>query len=198
MSALSSSPRPSFVAARGLVLAAVLPVAATGLGGCGGGGSGSTSTGGSAARQSPPATVATGKGSSGSARAKIGASSRTRSTPVHEASTSARATQALATPAKSAGPVATHRISSAPGKGTLHRFVGSGHTRLGTIVVRSPQVLQWRAARAPIQIFAANGFMLVNSSAPSGSIRLSRGTYRSVRVATHASWSVELRTTSSP
>jgi hypothetical protein len=76
----------------------------------------------------------------------------------------------------------------------LRRFTGSGDTRLGTIVVRSPQVLQWRTARPPIQIFAANGFMLVDSSAPSGSIHLSRGTYRSVRVAAHASWSVELRT----
>jgi hypothetical protein len=76
----------------------------------------------------------------------------------------------------------------------LRRFAGSGNTRLGTIVVRSSQVLEWRVAQAPIQIFAANGFMLVNSSSPSGSIHLSRGTYRSVRVATRASWSVELRT----
>jgi hypothetical protein len=189
-----TSPRPSLTTVRALALAAALPVAAVALGGCGGGGSGAMSTGGSAARQSPPATVAIGKGLSGSARAKTGASSRTRTPPAREASTSASATQPAATPAKSPGPASTQRPSSASGRRALRRFAGSGNTRLGTIVVRSTQVLYWRAARAPIQIFAANGFMLVRGSAPSGSIRLSRGTYRSVRVATRASWSIELRT----
>jgi hypothetical protein len=51
----------------------------------------------------------------------------------------------------------------------------------------------WQAGRPPIQIFAANGFILVNSQASNGSIHLSRGTYRGVRVATHGSWTVELR-----
>jgi hypothetical protein len=193
MSALSSQ-SPSFTAARVLALVAALPLAAIGLAGCGGGGSGSTSTAGSATTQSGPAIVAAGKGGSGSARAKTGASSRTRSTTTHAVSTSARATQAPATPANGSGPAKTHSTASAPGNGVLRRFAGSGNTRLGTIVVRSPQVLEWRTAGAPIQIFAANGFMLVSSSAPSGSIHLSRGKYRSVRVATHASWSVELRT----
>lgn len=191
-----SSPRPSFTAVRRPVLAMALPVTAMLLAGCGGGSS-STSSGASAATTSSgPAIVAAGKGESGSARAKSGASSRTRSTPARAASTSARATHAPATPAKIPGPATTHRAASAPGNGVLRRFAGSGNTQLGTIVVRSPQVLEWRTARAPIQIFAANGFMLVNSPAPSGSIHLSRGTYRSVRVATHASWSIELRSRS--
>jgi hypothetical protein len=191
-----SSHKPSFAATRALVLAVALPLAAVGLGGCGGGGSGSTSTDGAATASSGPAIVAAGKGSSGSARAKTGASSRTRTTTAPEASTGARTTGAVTTaPAGSSGSGSTHGALSGPGKGAvLRRFAGFGDTRLGTIVVRSAQVLQWRTARAPIQIFAANGFMLVNSTAPSGSIHLSRGTYRSVRVAAHASWSIELRT----
>jgi hypothetical protein len=188
-----SSQKPSFTAVRGLALAAALPVAAIGMAGCGGG-SGATSTGGSATTQSGPAIVAAGKGGSGSAHTKTGAASATGSTPARTASTSAGAPRRSATPTTSSGSGSTHAAGSAPRAGVLRRFTGSGNTRLGTIVVRSAQVLQWRTARAPIQIFAANGFMLVNSSAPSGSIHLSRGTYRSVRVAAHASWSVELRT----
>ncbi|HEY3959158.1 MAG TPA: hypothetical protein VGL68_01470 [Solirubrobacteraceae bacterium] len=190
-----SSQKPSLTAVRGLSLVAALPVVAIGLAGCGGGGSSATSSGAGARTQSGPAIVAAGKGGSGSARAKTGAASATRTTTSAGASTSARATGApQTTPAKSSGPEAIHRAPSAPDKGLLRRFAGSGNARLGTIVVRSPQVLQWRTARGPIQIFAASGFMLVNSSSPSGSIHLSRGTYRSVRVAAHTSWSIELRT----
>jgi hypothetical protein len=187
-----ASQKPSLTAVRGLSLAAALPVVAIGLAGCGGGGSSSTSSDAGAGTQSGPAIVAAGKGGSGSARAKSGASSRTRPTPAH-ASTSAKAPAGSTTPTTTSGPKTIHRAASTPGEEALRRFAGSGNTRLGTIVVRSPQVLEWRTARGPIQIFAANGFMLVNSSSPSGSIHLSRGTYRSVRVATHANWSIELR-----
>jgi len=190
-----SSQMPSFNARAVLSLTAVLPLAALGVAGCGGGGSSSTSSGHSAATAaSGPAIVAAGKGESGSARAKTGPSSATRTAPAHEASTGAKAIQGSTTPTKTSGSGSTHAAGSAPSERVLRRFAGSGDTRLGTIVVRSPQVLQWHTVRAPIQIFAANGFMLVNSPAPSGSIHLSRGTYRSVRVAAHASWSIELRT----
>jgi hypothetical protein len=65
------------------------------------------------------------------------------------------------------------------------------------IVVNVPSVLSWHAARAPIQIFTSSGFLLVQSGASNGSVRLSKGTYRGVRVATHAGWSIELRTRAS-
>jgi hypothetical protein len=51
----------------------------------------------------------------------------------------------------------------------------------------------WKARRPGIQIFTSNGFMLVNSRSLTGAVRLSRGTYRGVRVSSAAHWSVELR-----
>jgi hypothetical protein len=65
--------------------------------------------------------------------------------------------------------------------------------RLGTIVASSPEVLVWSVQHPTIQIFTTNGFILVSSGAPNGSIQLSRGTYLGVRVATHAGWLIELR-----
>lgn len=60
-----------------------------------------------------------------------------------------------------------------------------------------PTVLSWHAQQGPIQIFTSRGFLLAQSSAAHGSVRLSKGTYRGVRVASHAGWSIELRTATS-
>jgi hypothetical protein len=98
---------------------------------------------------------------------------------------------------RTSAPVAIHRAAPTSSGRLLRRFAGSGNTRLGTIVVSSPEVLVWQARHPAIQIFAANGFMLVSSDAPKGSIHLSRGTYRGVRVASRAGWSLELRSRSS-
>jgi hypothetical protein len=68
---------------------------------------------------------------------------------------------------------------------------------LGTIVVSVPSVLIWHAQRAPIQIFTSSGFLLVQSATANGNVRLAKGTYRGVRVASHAGWSIELRTRAS-
>jgi hypothetical protein len=85
----------------------------------------------------------------------------------------------------------------APANGSvLRRFAGSGNTKLGTIAVSSQEVLVWGAQHPPIQIFTAKGFILVSSGQSSGSIKLSRGTYAGVRVATRAAWSIELHTRS--
>jgi hypothetical protein len=68
-----------------------------------------------------------------------------------------------------------------------------GDYLLGKIVAPATRVLVWSAHSGRIQIFTASGFMLVNSQSATGSVRLARGTYSGVRVATAASWSLELR-----
>ncbi len=78
----------------------------------------------------------------------------------------------------------------------LRKFAGSGPERLGTVVVSVPSTLVWRADHPPIQIFTTSGFILVNGQAASGTIRLSRGTYRGVRVASREGWTIALRSQS--
>jgi hypothetical protein len=63
-------------------------------------------------------------------------------------------------------------------------------------VVSVPTTLVWRVDHPPIQIFTSSGFMLVNSQAASGTIRVSRGTYHGVRVASGEGWTIELRSQS--
>ncbi len=90
-------------------------------------------------------------------------------------------------------PTSATRVPAAVGGHLLRSYSGAGNTRLGTIVVRSPSVLVWSAHHPPIQIFTSRGFMLVDSEEPNGVIQLSRGTYRTVHVASRADWSIELR-----
>jgi hypothetical protein len=54
-------------------------------------------------------------------------------------------------------------------------------------------VLAWSARHAGIQIFTSGGFILLKSASSKGAIRLSGGTYRGVRVASRAGWSIELK-----
>jgi hypothetical protein len=64
---------------------------------------------------------------------------------------------------------------------------------LGTLTLPSPVVLVWHAAGGTTQIFTSSGFMLVNSTAPLGSVRLTPGSYPHLRVASRAGWSIELQ-----
>ncbi len=106
-------------------------------------------------------------------------------------------TGATKTSTGAAAPGSSHSTSSLPGGHLLRRFAGFGNTRLGTIVARRESVLVWNAQHPPIQIFTSSGFVLVNSMSPNGSIQLSGGSYQGVRVASHAGWSIELRSASS-
>jgi hypothetical protein len=105
--------------------------------------------------------------------------------------------QSATTSTGASTPTSIHRSSPPPSGRLLRRFTGYGNSQLGTIVVPSSSALLWSARHTPIQIFTSSGFMLVNSKAASGSVRLSRGSYRGVRVASHAGWLVELRSRSS-
>lgn len=170
--------KPSAVAAA--LFAAAL------LAGCGGGGSSGTTE-----------TVVVTSGGVHTANPAKSPSSTTHT--VQTTSTAGRIpTTASTTPSPVAPtPSPTKAASAAPSGRLLRRYAGNGNTQLGTIVVRSPSTLVWKAEHPPIQIFTAKGFILVNSTAPSGVTRLSRGTYRGVRVASHAGWSIELRSRSS-
>lgn len=168
-----------------IALAALL--AATLLAGCGGGGSSG-------------ATAQVGASTSGSGAGSTNTAS-TSSTGASKVSSNAQparghAKAAKATAPNSAAPNSTARVLPPVGGRVLREFAGSGNARLGTIVVSSPEVLVWSAQHPSIQIFTANEFILVSSRASSGSIQLSRGTYPGMRVATHAGWSIQLRTRS--
>jgi hypothetical protein len=162
----------------GRVMAILLVLFATTYAGCGGSGSAEDST--QTVTSAKTATSSGTRGETQSARSAHGA-------------------------AKSGGGSthsSTHDAMPSPGGRPLRRFTGDGNARLGTIAVRSPSLLVWSArqpaTRQPaIQIFTSNGFLLVNSKAPNGFIRLAGGTYRGVRVASPASWSIELRSLSS-
>jgi len=163
----------------GAVLGAVLAV--TIPAGCGGG-SHSTSTAGSQA--TVPAAAATG----------ASAAASTASTGAKTSGAQAPHTAGASTGATSTSP---RGASPSPGGRLLRRFAGNGNGRLGTVVVSARSRLVWNANHAGVQIFTSNGFMLVNSRSASGAVRLSRGTYRGVRISAAGRWSVELRSASS-
>ncbi len=165
----------------GVRVFALVALAMTILVGCGeSGSSGSTVA-------STPATTHSGASAVGSTSVPAG-----RSTTPSTAST-ARPARVHSKASKAAASGPSVHVSVPVSTRVLRQFAGSGNTRLGTISVSSPELLVWSAQRPAIQIFTATGFILVNSKATSGRIQLSRGTYRGMRVATHASWSIQLR-----
>jgi hypothetical protein len=168
----------------GMIRGFVMAMLATALlAGCG-----ESSSAGSAATQSRTVTVST-----GSVAASKPTAHRTdthqRAAPAHPSGAPAPSEQVPA----SISSGASAQPSPAPSGGLVRRFTGSGNERLGTIVLHAQSVLSWHVQHGPIQIFTSSGFLLVQSQQPNGSVRLSRGTYRGVRVASHAGWSIELR-----
>jgi hypothetical protein len=72
-------------------------------------------------------------------------------------------------------------------------FSGSGNRRLGTLRLRRAAVLRWRTRGALFQVSERHGFLLVNTRARRGHVRIHRGTYRGVRVATRGRWTITIR-----
>jgi hypothetical protein len=155
-------------------------IAVTIVAGCGG----SSNTGSTAGSTTAAAAVTSTSGKSTTTTA-AGASGTATSAPAHPAATGASA------------PTSVQPGSPSPGGRLLRRFTGSGNGRLGTIVAPAGSRLLWSVHHAGVQIFTSNGFMLVNSHFPAGAVRLSRGTYRGVRVSTAGSWVIVLRSASS-
>lgn len=75
----------------------------------------------------------------------------------------------------------------------LESFAGRRSQGLGHISATRPVVLQWRTAGGSLQLFTGRGFMLVDTRARSGRIRLTAGSYRGLHVAATRPWRIELR-----
>ena len=91
---------------------------------------------------------------------------RTSTTPLAPARP--QTTPTTTSPSRSATPATRH-------------YAGNGDKPIGTIVVKSPVVLTWTAAKPKMQIFTSKGFVLVNSTTSSGSVHLSKGTSAGTR-----------------
>lgn len=82
------------------------------------------------------------------------------------------------------------KISAGP---VLRTFSGTGDAGLGLLSEKTAIVLQWNTDSRAVQIFTAQGFRLVSSPAPSGRVRLTRGRYPGLRIATKGPWTIQLR-----
>jgi hypothetical protein len=71
-------------------------------------------------------------------------------------------------------------------------FTGNGSARLGTLRLRRTATLRWRAAGG-LQLYDRHGFMVLNSRAHHGRVRLRRGVYRGLRVVTPGHWRIAIR-----
>jgi hypothetical protein len=76
--------------------------------------------------------------------------------------------------------------------GVTRTLTGTGNQPIGNLSERSTVVLEWSTAAGPIQIFNPHGFLLVNSSAATGTVRLARGDYKGLRVAAKGYWTIRL------
>lgn len=89
---------------------------------------------------------------------------------------------------------ATRAVPAVPQGGrTIKTFAGSGNGRIGSVSERTTTVLEWRAPGHGIQIFTSRGALLVDSTTGIGSVRLPRGEYADLRVASRGSWVIRLR-----
>jgi ABC-type Fe3+-hydroxamate transport system substrate-binding protein len=75
----------------------------------------------------------------------------------------------------------------------LKSLSGDGDKTIGTLTASAAVVLEWSTTKAPIQIFNGHGFVLVNSSSGTGEVRLARGKYTDMHVATTGRWTITLR-----
>jgi hypothetical protein len=78
-------------------------------------------------------------------------------------------------------PVATNRV-----------ITGTGNAGIGTVAEGSSVLLTWTASKGPIQIFTSQGNLLLSSGARHGSIRLAKGQYQGLRVASPGAWTLRL------
>ena len=70
---------------------------------------------------------------------------------------------------------------------------GTGDRAIGALSEKSTVVLEWSTTTPPIQVFAPHGFLLVNSNFATGRVRLARGEYKGLRVATKGHWTIQVR-----
>jgi hypothetical protein len=76
---------------------------------------------------------------------------------------------------------------------TIRSFSGTGNQAVGSLAEKSSIVLQWRTSGQRFQVFTARGFLLLDTHAATGRLRLARGEYSKLRVASPAGWTLLLR-----
>lgn len=69
---------------------------------------------------------------------------------------------------------------------------GSGDRLLGSLSETQTVVLQWHVTGPSVQLLTGS-FLLVDSEAHSGRVRLARGTYPHLRIATARGWTLQVR-----
>lgn len=75
----------------------------------------------------------------------------------------------------------------------IKTFTGDGDRAIGSLAEKQAIVVQWSTSTPSIQLFTAQGIVLVNASSPVGRVRLAQGDYSGLRVATPGRWTVQLR-----
>jgi hypothetical protein len=81
-------------------------------------------------------------------------------------------------------------ISTGP---VVRMFTGAGSQAIGSLSEHRLLVIDWKVAKPPVQIYTAHGNLLLSSDRRSGAIRLARGEYRQLRIATNGHWTIQLR-----
>jgi hypothetical protein len=101
---------------------------------------------------------------------------------------------AVAHPRRAAAdhPVRPVPVSFAAGR-VLRSFSGGGGRTLGSLSVKTPVVLRWHTSGHGVQLVVGSGFLLLNSPASAGRIKLPRGAYPRLRIATVGAWHVDVR-----
>jgi hypothetical protein len=94
------------------------------------------------------------------------------------------------TPAKRSG-AGVRAATPRPGA-TIKVIAGTRNKQIGTLAESTSVFLVWTASAAPIQIFTAQGNLLLSSHARNGTIRLAPGQYRGLRVASPGAWTLRL------
>ena len=74
----------------------------------------------------------------------------------------------------------------------LRSLSGVGDQAIGTLSEKATVVLQWSTTKPPIQIFNPHGFLIVNSDSLTGTVKLARGEYKGLRVASKGSWKIRI------
>jgi hypothetical protein len=77
------------------------------------------------------------------------------------------------------------------------RVSGTGSEDIGAITEQRSVLLEWATARPGLQIFTANGFLLVASNLSRGEVHLAGGHYPNVRVASKGDWTIQIHPTGS-
>jgi hypothetical protein len=76
----------------------------------------------------------------------------------------------------------------------IRSISGTGNEAIGSLSEKTAIVIEWNTAKPQLQIFTNHGFLLVDSRARVGRVRLARGDYASLRVAAKGHWTIQLHT----